>query len=328
MSKIKVIAVDNGWQQTKSKNYSFKSGLARGETSSGIGDGDILVFEGKHYIIASESMPHKPDKTIDDDHFILTLFAIAKELTHDNMDFLADLNKNGATEIELVVGLPPKDYQRQKEGFAKYFQREKVSFKFNSLDIHIEITHVFVFPQAYAAAIALREKFKGSNLTNVVDIGGHTADCLRVLKDFKFDGDTVDSLDDKVGVNALYALIKKKARANGGKKILEDTITEILLNDPITIKNSSKERIDLVQDTAKEFTKRLLGKIANPDEVGFDLTEDTTLFVGGGALLLKEFIENSELVAKPVFADSDKDNVTGYEMLHKVRTRPKTSVSA
>ena len=164
------------------------------------------MFEGKHYIIASESMPHKPDKTIDDDHFILTLFAIAKELTHDNMDFLADLNKNGATETELVVGLPPKDYQRQREGFAKYFQREKVEFKFNFLDICIEITKVFVFPQAYAAAIALKEKFEGSNLTNVVDIGGHTADCLRVLKDFKLDGDTVDSRKRQINPRLVVAV--------------------------------------------------------------------------------------------------------------------------
>ena len=53
----------------------------------------------------------------DDRFFILSLFAIVKELTKDGTQPMIE-------QITLAVGLPPEHYGAGKEGFANYFKRD------------------------------------------------------------------------------------------------------------------------------------------------------------------------------------------------------------
>ena len=70
------------------------------------------------------------------------------------------------------------------------------------------------------------------------------------------------------------------------------------------------------QDTIKSATKAHAGNILNQlRELQFDLRSTPAMFIGGGSLLLRPFIENSSLVAKADFVSSPSANVCGYEKL-------------
>jgi plasmid segregation protein ParM len=70
------------------------------------------------------------------------------------------------------------------------------------------------------------------------------------------------------------------------------------------------------QDTIKSATKAHAGNILNQlRELQFDLRSTPAMFIGGGSLLLRSYIESSPLVAKAEFVSSPSANVCGYEKL-------------
>jgi plasmid segregation protein ParM len=46
-----------------------------------------------------------------------------------------------------------------------------------------------------------------------------------------------------------------------------------------------------------------------------ELKANPVIFIGGGAILLKQFIENSPMIAKADFMLDEKANAIGYAML-------------
>lgn len=50
-------------------------------------------------------------------------------------------------------------------------------------------------------------------------------------------------------------------------------------------------------------------------ELQVDLRSNPAIFIGGGSILLRKFIEESPLVAKADFIESPNANAIGYEML-------------
>ena len=59
-------------------------------------------------------MPFKADKTVDEDYFILTLFALALEAKSRGITL-------SGKDIVLGIGLPPADFGQQAPGFKRYF---------------------------------------------------------------------------------------------------------------------------------------------------------------------------------------------------------------
>ena len=75
------------------------------------------------------------DKTRDERYFILSLFAIAKELE-------AHGGGTGIQKIDLSVGLPPEHYGVLKEKFADYFKnRDLIKFVYKDKPYNIIIDH-------------------------------------------------------------------------------------------------------------------------------------------------------------------------------------------
>lgn len=54
-------------------------------------------------------------------------------------------------------------------------------------------------------------------------------------------------------------------------------------------------------------------------ELQVDLRSNPAVFIGGGSLLLRPFLEASPLVAKADFVESPNANALGYEMLGRVQ---------
>ena len=71
--------VDHGNSSIKTVNFVFSSGLADYPIRPPV-DTDILEYGGKYWTLSGKRISYMRDKTKDDRYFILTLFAIAKEL--------------------------------------------------------------------------------------------------------------------------------------------------------------------------------------------------------------------------------------------------------
>lgn len=79
-----LIGVDHGNKQIKTVHCApFVSGLQQSMTRP---FGLSLQYGGNYYTLSNERIPYRKDKTGDDRFFILTLIAIAEELTARGVD--------------------------------------------------------------------------------------------------------------------------------------------------------------------------------------------------------------------------------------------------
>ena len=79
-----LIGVDHGNKQIKTVHCApFVSGLQQSMTRP---FGPSLQYCGNYYTLSNERIPYRKDKTVDDRFFILTLIAIAEELTARGVD--------------------------------------------------------------------------------------------------------------------------------------------------------------------------------------------------------------------------------------------------
>ena len=315
--KQKVVAIDHGNRNTKTPNFVFPSAYKETSHLPAIG-ADVLIYAGKEYTLVDQRMAQKTDKTKDEANFILTLFAIGKELMED-VDTFAN-TPTGECEVVLLVGLPPLHCKKMGTNFAEYFNRRKepIQFTFNGVLMSIKITDVRVFPQAFAAAMTALEHFKGARTVNIVDIGGYTVDLLQ-LTNLNPDMSVCTSLYR--GANTMFQRISEQERAKGAKDIPDAVIEGILLGNSLVLQDCSQERIDLVRTNARQFAHELMSEVS---QAGLDLAENRTVFVGGGSILLRKYIKETGLVAKLIFVDNVHANAEGYQLLWEARSAVQT----
>ena len=122
LKSIKIIAVDHGYGNIKTANTVTPTGITAYDTEP-IFSGNILEDNGTYYRIGEGHKEFIPDKAMDEDYYLLTLMAVAREL-----------NAYGIREadVHLAAGLPLTWVRKQREDFRTYLLRnEYVSFHFN-----------------------------------------------------------------------------------------------------------------------------------------------------------------------------------------------------
>ena len=318
MNQLKVIAIDHGNRNVKTEGRTFPSSYKEIGHLKSMG-GDVLIYKGKEYALVDQRMAQKDDKTKDEDYFILTLFALGGELI-DDMDAITSTSAGECIEVVLLVGLPPLHCKKMSASFADYFKRngEIICFTFNGNPLSIKIVDVYVHPQAFAAAVTAREHFKDVRTVGIVDIGWYTVDILQLIN-MRLNMSVCTSLYH--GTNTLFQKINEHVRANGEKNIPDSTIEGVLVNDVAVLRECKGERIDLIRTSAEQFARELISEVS---QAGLNLTENTTVFVGGGSILLKEYIVKTDLVAKSIFVDNIRANTEGYQLLYKNRSVART----
>ena len=85
---------------------------------------NVLCYDGKYYVVGSGRQPLQKDKTVDENYYLLTLAAIAKEIAYRNAPT--------TTPVILAAGLPLTSFGREKKAFRAYLLRESkpVSFSY------------------------------------------------------------------------------------------------------------------------------------------------------------------------------------------------------
>ena len=297
-----VIGTDHGNKQMKSTNCPpFISGLKESRTKP-FGK-DILEYQGKYYILSNQRIPYKRDKTEDEKFFILTLFAIAREL-----EFRNAFTKN-ILPIGLGVGLPPAHYGSLYKSFEDYFKRGMITFTYNGREQSIYLNDVKCYPQAYAAAITIINELIEYNKVLIVDIGGFTVDYM-LMRDGEPELSVCDSLEK--GIITLYNQISERINAEYDF-LLDEADIDAVLEGKKTVYTT--EVIFLIFAITEDFVEDLFNKLR---EKHLDLKSGVVVFVGGGGIRLKKVIEASGKIGKSFFVEDINANAKGYELLYQM----------
>lgn len=305
-----IIGVDTGNRCIKTRNAVFVAGVKASDTAP-IANQDVIAFNGKYWALTNDRIPYLQDKTETEDYFVLTLFALVKELAARKIE----LKKDRPVPVHLGIGLPPSHVTRLKERFVKYFSRGMVTFRYNNQPVSIKIIDVRLFAQGYAAIVGLPPAVRKAPHAYIVDIGGYTTDVMS-LEHGVLDPRFCSSLD--FGVIRMYGLIQTAIHTQTGRAPTEDMIDEVLAGDSNSRMDEDMKRIAF--QIADDYVADVMRKLT---ELGVDLTLNQGIFVGGGSARLKDRIEKSSYVRDPFFAGDIHSNAVGYEAFITAMERQK-----
>ena len=181
---VMVIGIDHGYGNMKTATRCFPSGVAKYDKEP-IFQNNLLVYNDMYYQIGEEHKEFCAEKTQDEDYYVLTLAAIAKELDGKGMNrakvhiaaglpLTWHLSVQGKAPVELFIAVAT-----QKEDFQKYLlQNEYVDFTFHNKEYHVEFAGADIYPQGFAAAFYRLQDFKGINM--LADIGNGTMNIMYI----------------------------------------------------------------------------------------------------------------------------------------------------
>ena len=288
-----VIGIDHGWSQMKTSNYIFTSGCKEITTEPALFD-NVVEYKGRYYKVGGNRLEVKDTKVTDDNYYILTLAALAKEL---------ERREKRNSHVYIAAGLPIGRFGAEKQDFIDYLsQNKEVDFKFGNKDFHVAVDRVSIYPQCYGALADKMADFSQNEL--VVDIGSWTIDIVPIIN---------HSPDESLCVTIPEGIITCMRKINEqcvrqlNGQIDESTIQEIMMKGDSLI---DREYLDICIKEIRTYAKKVLGMIA---ELGYNLKTTKITFVGGGAILMKIFADIEQ--ANIRYITDVRANAKGYEFL-------------
>lgn len=167
------IGIDHGYYAIKTKHFSFPAGITA-YSHEPYTLQNTVEYDGRFYVCGTGRQPILRDKTENDNYFLLTLAAIAKEIKHRG--------ENPECSVTIGAGLPLTTYGREKKPFRRYLLRspQPVCFKFEGESYRVTIQDVLLLPQGYSAIVNHPEFVRDEPSVLVMDIGGWTVDLMRL----------------------------------------------------------------------------------------------------------------------------------------------------
>ena len=294
---IEVVGVDHGWSGMKTVSQVFTTGVKEITTEPAFFQ-NIVEYKGSYYKVGGKRLEVRELKVENDNFYLLTLAAVAKELNRRGM-------RNA--DILLSVGLPLTRFGAEKKEFIEYLSKEKeVAFKFDKKPYHIRIARVSVFPQCYAA-VADRMKMLPKRVV-VVDIGSWTIDIMPI-EDYA--PNEAECITIREGLIKCMRTINEECIRLYGKELSEEDIQEVMQ----TGKNDKlpQKYLDIVKECLKAYVEKVYNILL---EHGYNLEVNEIVFVGGGASVVNRFGEyNGKNIQ---YIEDVKANAKGYEYLGKI----------
>lgn len=167
------LGIDHGYYAIKTKNFSFPAGVTA-YSHEPYTLQDTLEADGKFFVCGTGRQPILRNKMENDNYYLLTLAAIARELKH-----------RGASpecSVTIAAGLPLANFGREKKSFQEYLLRssQPVKFRFEGVPHCVTITDVKLFPQGYSALALFPNLLRDEPSVLLMDIGGWTVDFMRL----------------------------------------------------------------------------------------------------------------------------------------------------
>ena len=299
LGNLRIIGIDHGYGNMKTANHCFKTGILAYE-SEPLFTANMLVYEEKYYLIGEEHKEFISDKIQDEDYYLLTLAAIAKELKDSNL-----------TEADVVIaaGLPLTWTSGQKKQFAAYLSKNKeVCFNYKKVDYHVSIPDVRIYPQGYAAIAEIAKAMKGVNL--VADIGNGTMNVLYMVNGRPQSG---KMYTEKFGTYQCTLAIREMFMQKAQREINDAIVEEVLCTGTASIPPSD---IKLIRMIAKDYVDGIFRRLR---EHGYDESTMMLYITGGGGCLVKNFGNVNPDRVK--FIDDICAAAKGYEFLAEAQMK-------
>jgi plasmid segregation protein ParM len=192
-----------------------------------------------------------------------------------------------------------------RDSFKQYFwKKSQVNFVYNGDPLTIVIRNVFVYAQGFAAMAPRIAQLMQVKRTHVVDIGGMTTDVLLLSE-----GAPDKYHSPAIGLITLENTLIGRVSARHDMTIEADHIEMVLQGQetllPVevrgTIAEAAQQHVDVILERLREMQ--------------IDLRATPAIFIGGGAILLREYLATSPMVAKPEFILDSNANAVGYQKL-------------
>lgn len=286
-----ILAIDHGYGNIKTANTVFSNGFVEKNTEPVISM-DFIHYGDKYYILDQGYKNYTKDKVEDDDFYILTVAAIAKEL------YYRGLRKE---RIHLAVGVPLKWMDSQKESFKAYMlQNSQIELEYRHEKYEVEIEGCSVMPQCYAAVAEYLQEFKGLNM--IVDIGNGTMNAMMLQ-----DGKPIQNKmwTELFGVRQCALRIHQALLDEFQEEVPDSVINAFLMDRNIDV---DREYQLTMASTARDYVRELTVKIY---DLGYNEKTMKMYVLGGGAKLIEQFsiFDRSRIM----FNFDINANAKGYE---------------
>ena len=297
-----IIGVDAGYGNMKTARTIYPTGLVAMDTKPFF-DGDIFEYNGTWYRIGEGHKAYNPDKTADEDFYILTLASIAAELSTEQIS---------EANVHLALGLPTTWTGRQREDYRRYMMRNPdIRFTFNDVLYSIHLTDCIVFPQGYAALVPLMDNDKRYNdfrqfagTVMMADIGNGTMNIMRLVNGKPNDQ---HCWTEVLGVNQCVLTARKQMMDKYGIDMPESVIEQFLRTGTA---NLARELLDNLTDIVRGYVTGLFDALRLH---GYDARLMKLFVMGGGGCLVKHFGEYDS--GAVVFVDDLHASAKGYEYM-------------
>lgn len=110
INNVFIIGIDSGYGNIKTANCCFPASVAAYDTEPVFKD-NLLVYDGRYYLIGEGHKEFLADKTKDIDYYVLALAAIAREL---------NIRKITSGKVRIAAGLPLTWVSGQRSDFKDY----------------------------------------------------------------------------------------------------------------------------------------------------------------------------------------------------------------
>ena len=211
INDVFIIGIDSGYGNIKTANCCFPASVAVYDTEPVFKD-NLLVYDGRYYLIGEGHKEFLADKTKDIDYYVLALAGIAREL---------NIRKITSGKVHIAAGLPLTWVSGQRNEFKDYLmQNREVEFSFRGTQYHVEIIGADVFPQGFAAVADRLSEFKGVNM--LCDIGNGTMNIMFINDKKPIPG---NMFTEKYGTHQCLLAVRENVM-----RIHHATVDEAIIN--------------------------------------------------------------------------------------------------
>ncbi|MBO9144195.1 ParM/StbA family protein [Agathobacter rectalis] len=297
-----VIGIDHGYKNMKTAHCCFPTALTKLRALPDDLNG-ILQFNGEIFKENGEKLNYvdNADKTANNDYYILTLFAIAKEFKMRGLK---------ETHVTLATGLPQRWYENQKNSFQKYLLKYKeLHFKYEGNTYNVYLDKVNVYTQGYAAFMTSPKIMDYlSKEVCVVDIGGGTINIIRVDNGSVVSGAEGSKIDTRASL-WLMGQVQEQVETDLCATIPESTIINYIQTGSKTKK--PENQYEAIMQREFEKYSDMIFTLLKKYRINTDLIP--VIFIGGGSVVIRNFGKYN--TNNTDFITDLKANALGYESI-------------
>ena len=299
-----VVGVDHGFGLIKTAHTEFVAGIVSYDDKPPRTN-NCVFYNGKYYVVGGTRQAVMVDKTENDNYYIMTLAAIAKEMA---------LIKTTKAKIVLCAGLPLQYFTVQQKKFMDYLKRNKtVKFQFEEKDYSIEIERVFLFPQGLASVSTLKDiDFSGT--VYLIDVGSNTIEIVPLVNGEP----NMNELNTLAlaGVIKAYKMVNKDISPIYNIELPESEIVDVILDRKSNLPNEAKE---VVENALRGYTSSVIDSLLE-NRISIKLSK--CVFIGGGASVIRKYSDVSGQ-SNIVIVEDIHANAIGYETMGKLLMKGK-----